>query len=278
MVNNSISTTRLKNRRDELKKQRQWRNFIIFIRTILTMSLFTGVFWFFTLPNWVIRDSKQVNIEGNNLLSDDEIRSLIPLNYPEPLLKLSTSDLKNNLQDVIPVSNVLITKQILPPSLTIQVVEKKPVAIAVAPKLSTKTKKMTNEAIGYIDKDGVFTSNKLYQNLKNKPQEIPSLKIIGNPQIYLAYWAQLYNLASQSKVKITTIDWQNPSNLILITDLGKIHLGSYTSKFSKQLMMLEKLKVITQKMPKERIAYIDLTDPELPSIKEKNNIKAKKNK
>ncbi len=43
-------------------------------------------------------------------------------------------------------------------------------------------------------------------------------------------------------------------------------------------MMLEKLKVITQKMPKERIAYIDLTDPELPSIKEKNNIKAKKNK
>lgn len=34
-------------------------------------------------------------------------------------------------------------------------------------------------------------------------------------------------------------------------------------------MALEKLKSITTKIPRERIIYIDLTDVEIPSIKEK---------
>lgn len=271
MTNQTISTTKLKNRRNELKKQRQWRSFITFVRIVLTMSLFGGVFWFFTLPNWVLRDSQQIDIEGNNLLSDDEIRSLITLNYPESLLKLSIIDLKDDLQDKLPVSNILISKKFIPPSLTIQVVEKKPVAIAFAPQLSEKTNKITIKPIGYIDKDGVFVSYELYQNLKNNPQEKPSLKIIGNPQIYLAYWSDLYSLITQSQVGIKEINWNNPSNLILSTDLGKVHIGSYTSKFPQQLTMLEKLQVITQKISREQIIYLDLTDPKLPSIKKKNN-------
>ena len=270
MINKTISTTKLKSRRNELKKQRQWRSLITFVRIILTMSLFGGVFWFFTLPNWVLRDSQQINIEGNNLLSDNEIRSLITLDYPESLLKLSVTDLKENLQDKIPVRDILITKEFLPPRLTIQIIEKKPVAIAFEPKLSAKTKTKTIEPIGYLDKDGVFVPYKLYQNLKNHPEKKPPLKIIGNPQIYLAYWSDLYSLITQSQVRIKEIDWKNPSNLILNTDLGKVHIGSYTPKFSQQLTMLEKLKVITQKISKEQIIYIDLTDPQLPSIKKKN--------
>ena len=270
MVHKTISSTRLKNRRDELKKQRQWRNFVIFLRAILTMSLFGGVFWFFTLPNWVLSDSQQIQIEGNDLLSDNEIRSLIPMNYPESLLKLSLEDLKENLEDKIPVKDILITKKILPPNLKIKVVEKKPVAIALASKLSEKTKQVKIQPIGYIDEAGIFVSNQLYQNLKNKPEAMPSLKIIGNPQIYLAYWEDLYNLLNQSPVKIMEVNWENPSNLILTTQLGKVHIGSYTSKFATQLMMLEKLQILTTKVPKDNIDYIDLTDPTLPSIKKKS--------
>lgn len=275
MAHKAISSTRLKSRRDELKKQRQWRNLLIFFRASFTISLFGVVFWFFTLPNWVLRDSKQIQIEGNYLLSDDEIRSLISLNYPEPLLKLSVNDLKEDLKEKIPAENIVITKQILPPNLTIQLVEKKPVAIALAPLLDQKTKQTKIQPIGYLDEDGVFVSNKLYQNLQNKPESIPSLKIIGNPQVYLAYWADLYHLLTQSPIKITEINWENPANLILITELGKVYIGGYTSKFAHQLMMLEKLQTITSKVPKEQIDYIDLTDPDLPSIKRKNPIQKK---
>lgn len=265
----SVSTTRLKNRRDELKSQRRWRNFVSVTRTLLIMSLTGGMFWFLTLPEWIIKDSQQIKIQGNELLTEDEIRSLIPLEYPQSLLQLSTKDLTEGLQKKIPLTNVVVTRELLPPNLTITVTEKKPVALALAVQMSPTTKKSALKEVGYIDIDGVFVSNELYQNLAQKPELKPELKILGFPQTYLAYWEDFYSLLSQSSVKITQVDWQNPTNLVLNSELGTVYLGPYTSKFGQQLMVLEKLESITSKVPKERIIYIDLTDPEIPSIKEK---------
>ncbi|BAQ65444.1 cell division protein FtsQ/DivIB [Geminocystis sp. NIES-3709] len=265
----SISTTKLKNRRDELKNKRRWRDSVSVIRSLLIMSFTGGIFWFLTLPNWVIKDSQQIKIQGNNLLTDNEIRGLIPLKYPQSLLKLSVIDLTQGLQKKVPLANVVVIRELLPPNLTIKVTEKKPVAIAFAMEISPKTKKAELKQVGYIDADGVFVSNELYQNLAKQPELKPSLKILGIPQTYLAYWADFYSLLNQSAVKINEIDWQNPTNIILTTELGKVYLGPYTSKFSQQLMILEKLKNIGGKIPKERIIYIDLTDPEMPSVKEK---------
>lgn len=98
------------------KKERRWRDFIAVVRFLMILSLTGGVFWFITLPNWVIKNSQQIDIEGNNLLSDDEVRSLIPLQYPQSLLKLSTQELGKNLQTLAPVNNVVIQKELFPPS------------------------------------------------------------------------------------------------------------------------------------------------------------------
>lgn len=264
-----ISTNELRSRREKRQKERNQRDFLAFLRFLLILSFSGGVFWFFTLPYWIIKDSQQIHIEGNQLLSDNEIRNLIPLTYPQPLLKLDTENLAKDIEKIIPVTDVKILKQFLPPHLSIQLTEKKPIALAFAPQLSPQTKQVTNQLIGYLDEDGVFISHEMYENLKENKEELPSLKIIGFPQTYLAYWQEFYNLIQQSPVKILTIDWQNPTNLILHTEIGKIHLGGYSSKFPQQLMMLEKLETITSKIPREKIIYIDLTDPEIPSIKEK---------
>lgn len=274
----TVSTTRLKSRRDEIKNQRKWDNFISLSRSFMIMSLMGCVFWVFTLPHWVIRDSKQINLQGNDLLSDDELRSLIPLQYPQSLLKLSTSQLTDDLQKKVPLANIVVIRELLPPNLTIKVTEKKPVAIALATMVSPKTKKLELKRIGYVDQDGIFVSNQVYKKLQKKSEQLPSLKVIGTPQVYLPYWQDLYNLIAQSSVKISEIDWQNPTNLVLTTELGKVYIGAYNSKFPQQLMVLEKLKVITTKIPPERIVYIDLTDPEMPSIKEKKPPKQKDNK
>ena len=267
--NTVISTTNLKSRRDKIKSKQRWENFVSFNRSLMILSLTVGVFWVLTLPHWVIRDSKQINLQGNDLLTDDELRSLIPLKYPQSLLKLSTSQLTEDLQKKVPLANIIVTRELFPPSLTIKVTEKKPVAIALASVVSPKTKKLELKRIGYVDKDGIFVANEVYKQLQKKSDQLPSLKVLGTPQIYLSYWQDLYDLISQSNVKITEIDWQNPTNLILTTELGKVHIGAYNSKFPQQLMALEKLKSITTKIPRERIIYIDLTDVEIPSIKEK---------
>ncbi len=271
-----VSTTTIRSRREERKKERRWRDFIAVVRFLLIVSFTGGVFWFVTLPNWVIKNSQQIDIEGNNLLSDDEVRSLIPLQYPQSLLQLSTQELSNNLQTLAPVKNIVIQKELFPPTLTIRLEEKKPVAIALAPEIEEKTNKLTIESIGYVDEDGVFVSNQVYKNLKENPEQLPKLKIIGMPRTYLPYWQELYSFLSQSTVKINTIDWQNPTNLVLLTDLGKVYLGAYTSKkFPEQLMILEKLKPITQQVRQEDIIYIDLTDPEIPSINKKEVVNQK---
>ncbi|AFZ53842.1 Polypeptide-transport-associated domain protein FtsQ-type [Cyanobacterium aponinum PCC 10605] len=273
-----VSTTTIRSRREERKKERRWRDFIAVVRFLMILSLTGGVFWFITLPNWVIKNSQQIDIEGNNLLSDDEVRSLIPLQYPQSLLKLSTQELGKNLQTLAPVNNVVIQKELFPPHLKISLEEKKPVAIALAPEIEEKTNKLTIQTIGYLDEDGVFVSNEVYHNLKENPEQLPTLKIIGAPQTYLPYWQELYGFLTQSTVKINTVDWQNPTNLVLLTDLGKIYLGAYTQKkFPQQLMVLEKLKVITAQVRREDIIYIDLTDPEIPSISKKEPVKEEKN-
>lgn len=272
----AVSTTRLKSRRDEIKNQQRWENFVAFSRSLMIMSLTGVVFWVLTLPHWVIRHSQQINLQGNDLLSDDELRSLIPLKYPQSLLKLSTSKLTEDLQKKVPLANIIVTRELLPPSLTIKVEEKKPVAIAFATVASPKTNKLELKKIGYVDIDGIFVSSEVYQKLQTNTDLLPNLKILGTPQVYLPYWQDLYRLINQSTVKITEIDWQNPTNLVLNTELGKVHIGAYNSKFPQQLMVLEKLKIITSKIPRERIIYIDLTDPEMPSIKEKKLQKEEK--
>ena len=87
--------------------------------------------------------------------------------------------------------------------------------------------------------------------------------------MYLPYWSEFYHFLIQSSIPITEVDWRNPNNVILKTDLGKVHLGAYTSQFPRQLIVLGKLKPLTAQVRREDIIYIDLNDPQIPMIKRK---------
>lgn len=264
-----VSTTRLKSRRDQLKQERAWRELQGIIRGICVVSFAGFSFWLLTLPDWVIREKQQIKIQGNELLSPDEVRSLVPLDYPQSLLQLSTRDLTNKLRQKIPLANVVVTREFIPPSLTVEINEKPLIAIAYGNIISPNNQQLTVKKLGYLDQDGVFVSADLYEKLGKNPDQAPKLKVLGNPDLYLPYWKDLYNLIIKSSVKITEIDWQNPNNLILSTDLGKVYIGAITSKLPQQLTVLAKLKPLTSKIRREDIVYIDLQDPEIPLVKQK---------
>ena len=257
------------NRRQELKSKRRLRTLLALVRTLLIMSLAGGAFWLLTLPKWVIRSGEDIEIEGNQFLSDDEVRSMMPLSYPQPVLTLSTENLKEKLKEKAPFEQIVISKAILPPEITVKVVERQPVAMALAPVFSPSQKKTKITRVGYLDEKGILVPNKFYQSIPDPEKSLPNFKIIGIPEQYLPYWPDLYSLISQSEVKITEINWQNPNNLILKTELGQVHLGPYTSQFPKQLMMLAKMKSLTKKVHPSQIIYLDLSDPNFPSFKPK---------
>lgn len=263
-----ISSNQLKNRRRELKTKRTLKSIFSISRTLLISGFAGGAFWLLTLPNWVIRSAEDINVEGNKLLSAQEIRSLIPLSYPQPLLTLSTEELTQKLKTKVPFDDVTINREMLPPKITVQVVEPQPVAIAWGMEINPQTRKPSITKLGYLDVKGILMPHKLYKNINEQKLPSRSFKITGIYEQYFPYWQNIYSLITQSEVKISEIDWQDPNNLILSTELGKVYLGSYTPrKFPQQLVLLAKMKQLPQKMPLNQIISIDLTDPELPSVK-----------
>ncbi|MGY6529413.1 MAG: cell division protein FtsQ/DivIB [Cyanobacterium sp.] len=272
---NPVPPSQIVEHRNRLRKERARRNRITVCRFFVAMGVTTGVFWAITHPNWVLSDSEQINIEGNELLSDREVRSLIPLEYPQPILTLSGQYLADELGQRTPLKNITITKKIVPPSLTITVEESLPVAMAYGPQ-ENENGQVVMGHLGFISADGIFIDRDMYENLEQYPDKVPSLKMLGNPALYLSYWEELYRLLMASPAPIQEIDWQNPNNIILTTDLGKIHLGPYTSRLSQQLQVLAQLTPITQQIRREDIIYIDLINPSQPFVNQKPPLKEEK--
>lgn len=258
-------------RRRELKNKRTFRTLLGLIRTLLITGFAGGSFWLLTLPNWVIRDSKEIEVAGNKFLTVNEVRNLIPLSYPQPLLTLSTEKLTEKLETQAPFEDITINREILPPKITVKVVERQPVAIAFAPMV--KTSKIIQ--IGYLDAQGILVPNQFYKSVKDK-NTLPTFKITGIPDQYLPYWKNVYSLITQSEVKIKEINWQNPNNIIFHTELGIVYMGGNISQLTTQLMMLAKMKKLPQKVNPSEIILIDLSDPDFPSIKQKKPPETKK--
>ena len=62
------------------------------------------------------------------------------------------------------------------------------------------------------------------------------------------------------------MDWQNPSNLILWTELGKVYLGADISQIGAQLAVLAQMVKLPELLDPSKIDYLDLTNPRSPGI------------
>ena len=96
--------------------------------------------------------------------------------------------------------------------------------------------------------------------------ELPTLKVIGSSDQYRPYWSEVYQAVSHSPIKVFEIDWQDPANLILKTELGNVHFGPYSSRFSEQLGILDRMRELPTRVSPSKIAYINLKNPDFPAI------------
>ncbi|MBE9068818.1 cell division protein FtsQ/DivIB, partial [Leptolyngbya cf. ectocarpi LEGE 11479] len=70
----------------------------------------------------------------------------------------------------------------------------------------------------------------------------------------------------KNQTQISQIDWRDPTNLILQTELGRVHIGPYGQNFSKQLAALDRMRNLNAQMDIEEIAFIDLRNPDNPTL------------
>lgn len=259
-----ISKVAITQRTRKLRRQRWRRAFNLIWRSLWVFILAGGLFWLLTQPNWVIYRPEQVIIRGNQFFSATAIRSLLPLEYPQSLMKLQPQLISTQLEAKGPIAEAIVTRNLLPPSLTVDIKERRPVAVSIPnPAAPVQSRQYLATTEGLIDETGVWMPRDSYVALG---LPLPSLKVIGlTPEVH-PHWPEMYRIVSSSLAKVTEIDCRNSSNLILTTNLGKVHLGRYSHNFAQQLRILETLQKVPQQLNASQIAYINLRDIDRPQI------------
>ncbi|HEY9809805.1 MAG TPA: FtsQ-type POTRA domain-containing protein [Halomicronema sp.] len=267
IASGSPSELELEQRRAKLRALRSERFFQLCWQTIGVSGLAAASVWAISQPAWVIHQPEQIIIKGNQFLSGETIRSLLPVKYPQSLLSVQPQQIAQKLEGAAPIAKATVNRHLFPPGLTVHIKERYPVAIAqLSQGALLDSKQQDTSNVGILDENGWWTPLKNYTALQ-KTLPLPSLKVIGNPSLYRENWPELYQTLSQSPVKVSEIDWQDPGNLILKTEIGTVHLGPYSNKFDQQLQVIDRMRQLPKHPRYTQIAYIDLKNPQSPAIK-----------
>ena len=267
----STSSEELANRRQALRRQRRVRNVQTIWRILAISGMAAGSLWLIARPVWVIHNSDQIAVEGNERLSDAAIQSLLPLEYPQSLLEVKPEQVAQFIQTQAPVAYVEVTRQLLPPRLNVYVQERHPVAVTIPmqPKpLSVLAQDSSPvHQPGLLDSQGYWMAQSSFSNIA-PDTPLPELKVKGFDSKYQAEWSSLYQALQTTSVTVSEVNWQTPSNVILHTPIGPVHLGVLDPEtIQQQLSTLAQLRSLTSADNIPEVEYIDLSNPESPAIK-----------
>ena len=250
----------LKRKRHRLFWQRLWRHTAMVGLAVGCLSLATS-------NRWQLQSAEQITLSGNRLLPDQEIHKLLAIEYPQSLLKVQPLELESTLVDEGPIADAIVKRRLLPPGLNIRIQERTPVAIAL-PNTEVAIKSINDDPqsfsqIGLLDANGYWMPYSSFATLGNQE---PKLQVQGMRPAYQKDWPAIYQALQKNPVAVVRLDWRDPANLILHTELGVVHIGPYGQNFSKQLSALDRMRNLNAKMDIEEIAFIDLRNPENPTL------------
>jgi cell division protein FtsQ len=275
------SRAELAQRRKQMRRARRSMRLKSSWRFLMVALLAGGAISMTTQPTWVLRRADQVKVEGNQFLSVQTIRGLLPIQYPQSIFRTQPGAIVETLKQKAPIIDAAVDRQIFPPSLTVRIRERTPVAQLVDPDGAKapreKGKVARSQGHDLLDDSGVVipieSLNALNQTLK-----LPGLRILGRIETIRPQWLGCYQFLRNSPVRIQQIDWRNPTNLVVTGEIGTVHLGAYNStEFPRQLRAMDGMRRIGEKIPKEQIDYIDLRNPDKPAIHQIANRSGEKN-
>ncbi|HIK44331.1 MAG TPA: FtsQ-type POTRA domain-containing protein [Leptolyngbyaceae cyanobacterium M65_K2018_010] len=261
----SVSRDQLQSRRQVLRRQRRRHIGQSLWRFLALSGLTAIVFWGFTRPIWLLQSPRQIQVTGNHWLSTTTVQELIPLDYPQSLFQVEPEVIANQLRQRAPLVSAEVTRQFLPPRLKVKVQERVPVAVVLSPGDSDRPGETQFLPTGLIDAQGAWMPKSSF-GLSEASAQLPTLRLRGLQPQYQRYWPQVYETIRTSPVEIREIDWHDPSNLVLHTDLGVVYLGAYTPDLEQQLATLDRMRNLPEQLGGSQVAHIDLSNPASPSV------------
>ncbi|WP_338429246.1 cell division protein FtsQ/DivIB [Synechococcus elongatus] len=261
------STASLAARRRQKRWERRRQRLQRFWRFLGVSAIAAGLVWVLARPLWIIQDPQRIQIQGQQTLNRDRLFATLDLKFPLNLLQLQPQRLEQRLLEAAPLQQVQIQRRLLPASLLITVQEI--TATAQASRVVVEPNQPPQERWGILDRQGVWHPLSAYERLgANLPQT--TLKVRGYREPYQRLWPALYTLLSSSPVQIRGLDWRDPTNLILETELGLVYCGPYDpALLPQQIATLDRLRQLPEKTNLDAITYIDLRQPATPRVQMK---------
>lgn len=280
----SVSRTNLAQRRQKLRRQRQMKIIKTVWQTMAVTGFASALLWVAIQPIWVLKDSAQIVIKsGDQVVKQENINKLLGLSSPQSLWRIEPTIIADTLRKQPNIAEATVTRRLLPPSLIIEIQERVPVAIAQVSQDQTVTNCLlgsrsnvkyclqnrpgTNKQnqLGLLDVNGVWMPIDKYASINPQPK-LPQLIVIGSPAEYQPFWNQLYEAIAQTSLKVTEINFQDPTNLILKTELGNVHLGSPNNKLLEKIQVLGQMRHLQTKVNLSNMDYINLKNPAIPLV------------
>jgi len=123
------------------------------------------------------------------------------------------------------------------------------------------------------NRDGLIDADGLWMALDSYPPGIalPALRVQGSPPWLAKQWPPLYRQLQHSPIAVREVDWRDPGNLIVVTEIATFHCGAYTeSMFSRQLETINRLRNARSQLADA--AYIDIINPQAPVLEMAGNL------
>lgn len=263
----SPSPETLADRRRTLRRQRRQRNLKALWRSLAVSGLAGGALWMTTQPIWVLQSADQVVLQGHHLFSEAAIHEQLGLTYPQSLLTIEPDRLAAQLEAQAPIEFAIVTRHLFPPRLEVQVQERRPVAITLPTGPGVTEGSDPAQTPGLIDALGYWMPQSSIA-MVDPDFEKPTLILRGVSDSVRSQWPSLYQAIQRSTIRVDEVDWRIPSNLVLQTEFGMVHLGVYTPhQIDFQLSTLERLSSLQSADKQISIEYIDLSNPSTPAVK-----------
>jgi cell division protein FtsQ len=255
-MNTSFTNEELRDRRRQLRKERQIRTLKVSWQVLLLGGIVGGVIWGVTRPDWTISKPQQVSIVGNTALTESAVRNMLGLRYPASLLQIEPQALNAKLLAQGSVVKATVHRELMPPRLYVQIRDRLPVAV-VDRSINNKVTK------GLLDETGQWLPLTSY---RLKADEVPKLRLVGSQSC--PGWSELYRAIQQSPVQISEVDCQDPLHLTLATEIGMVRIGEFDrTKIYKQLQRAHELRNWQQSTSLKN-AIVDLENPQSPKLQE----------
>lgn len=225
-----------------------WRSCFV-IGCTMSLSLIAA------LPYWQIKHQNQIQISGKKLVSKNTVYDALSFTYPQFIWTVNGLKLAQKIESIPSVAAAKVSKQIIPPTVTVSLQEKAPVALAIS-----------EGKVGFLDIHGEWIDQKFYGDI-DADYSLPKIKVINYQSQYQRTWSKIYQLILlYPELKVDEVEWNQTGNLFVQTKIGRVFLGTDLSRLKQQFIVMTKLQNLPAYLERSEIAYINLSNPDLKLI------------